>query len=288
MQRILVAGATGHLGRYVVPELKRQGYHVRALTREPARLNGQAADVDEVHQADLTAPESLRDACEEIDVVLSCAGASMNLNDVRDRAAFDRIDFRGNRNLLEEAQRAGVSKFVYVALFQGEQLARTAYAGAHERFVQELRESGMPHTVVRPTAFFSFLSTMVEMAKSGRGVVLGTGEVRTNPIHEADLAELCVAAITAEEREIAVGGPEVYSRKQLVELAFEALGRSPRLLHVPIWAFQGMAALTRPFNPRLSALLDFGAAVSAIDLIAPAYGTRELKRYYAEVGARLE
>jgi len=280
--KILVAGASGSLGRHVVRELKRQGHRVRALSRAPERLRNGAATPDEVLRADLTDPASLRGVCDGVDAVLSCAGASMSMSDFRDRTPYATVDHAGNRNLLERAREAGVRKLIYVSLFGGRELARTAYAGAHERFVDDLKRSGLPHTVVRPTGYFSFFGEILKMAASGRGAVLGSGEARTNPIHEADLAEVCAAALASPEREIPVGGPRVYTRREIVERAFDAVGRPPRVVRVPFGVFRGVAALARPFNPRVAALLEFGVEVSRTDAVAPAYGTRDLESWFRE------
>ena len=137
-------------------------------------------------------------------MVISCAGASMNLKDLRDRTSFTAVDFLGNRNLLEEAKWAHVSKFIYVSLFGADKLLGTEYASAHERFVDLLRSSELASTIVRPTGFFAFQAAIVEMARKGHGIVVGSGEARTNPVHEADVAEICAAAIQGSAREISI------------------------------------------------------------------------------------
>lgn len=285
--KILLAGATGQLGRHVARELKRQGYIVRALTRSPDRLAGVTVDVDEVHRGDLADAASLAGACAGVDAVISCAGASMNLNDLRDRRSFTAVDYGGNLHLLERARAEGVERFVYVSMFAAERLMDTEYAAAHERFVRALRDSRMRHVVVRPTGFFSFFAELVKLARKGRGPLIGSGEVRTNPIHEADLAEVCVSALSSGETEIAAGGPEVYTRRRIVAMAFEAVGRPPKVMRVPGWVFRGIATVARPINPRIAALLAFGAAVSQVDVVAPATGTRTLDQYFAEVAKGL-
>lgn len=278
MRRVLVAGATGQLGRYVVEALKARGFAVRALARDPARLRGAA--VDEAARGDLLDPASLRAACRGVDAVVSCAGASMALGNFGDRRSFMTVDYAGNRNLLEAARAEGVGRFVYVSLFGGERMTDTEYAAAHERFVEALRGSGLSHATVRPTGFFSFLGEIARMAKRGRGVVMGSGEARTNPIHEADLAEVVADAVDGDETEIPAGGPEVLTRKEIVEIAFRAVGRPPKLTHLPAGLFRGVAKVMKPLNPRIAALLDFGARVSQIDCVAPARGTRRLEDYF--------
>lgn len=285
MHSLLIAGASGHLGVQVTREFKRRGYRVRTLTRTPARLAHLSDSIDEVVRADLTDPAQLEGICNQGELVFSCAGASLALSDLRDRRSFTAVDYQGNLNLLQAARRSGASKFGYVSLFGGRELRHTEYAAAHERFVDALRASGMAHTVIRPTGYFSFFAEILEMARQGRGLVIGSGEARTNPIHEADLAEVCVRATEEETAEIEVGGPEVYTRREIVELAFAALDRAPRVRSLPPGLFRGIASVAKPFNPRLAALLDFGVAVSQVDAVAPPHGSRSLRAYFAELAA---
>lgn len=277
MERVLVAGASGQLGRHVVDELRRRGYRVRALSRQPERLAGHA---DEAVRGDLLDPASLRAACEGVDVTFSCAGASMNLNDVRDRRGALEVDWGGNRNLLSAARAAGVRRFVYVSVFGGREMRHLEYTDAHERFVDELAASGIDHAVVRPTGFFSFFGEIAKMARRGRGIVIGDGSARTNPIHEADLAAVCAGAVAGGAREIDAGGPETFTRDGIVRAAFRAIGRPPKLTHVPPGVFRAAAAVAKPLNRRLAALLAFGAEVSQVECVAPPFGTHRLEDYF--------
>ena len=282
MQRILVAGGTGSLGRHVIGQLKEQGYWIRALVRRPERLGAVRGLVDEVVPGDLTKPKTLTGVCDGMDLVFSSAGAALTTS-LRDRKSFAEVDGQGNLNLLDEARRAGIGRFVYVSLCGAERLAGVEYADAHESVVRALAASGLDHTVVRPTGFFSAFAEFLKIAKQGFGLVIGSGECRTNPIHEAELAAVCVQACAGREREVLVGGPASYTRRQVVELAFAALGKRPLILDVAPQAFASFVAPLRYLNPRLHALMSFGAAVSQIEVVAPSYGQRDLKQYYEEL-----
>lgn len=279
MRNVLVAGATGQLGQAVLRELQQGGYLTQALARDARKLAGVA--VDKVTVADLTKPETLRQVCANVDAVISCAGAAMNVNDFGNRASFYEIDYQGNLYLLAEAERAGVAKFVYVSLAEADTLRHTEYADAHEKFVEALRASGLSYTIVRPTGFFSFHLEILKFAQKGRGIIIGSGACRTNPIHEADVAAACVDALRKDVSELAVGGPEIFTRKETVELAFAVLQRPPRLLFVPPGVFKLMIAPLRLINRRIYALLDFGIAVTQLDVVAPAYGAQRLRDYFA-------
>ncbi|HEX7091547.1 MAG TPA: NAD(P)H-binding protein [Longimicrobiales bacterium] len=202
------------------------------------------------------------------------------LRDLRDRVPYRATDLAGNANLLKAARAEGVGRFVYVSVYSTPAISRTAYVEAHEAFAERLARSGLAYAVVRPTGFFYVFLEYLAMARKGRGLVIGSGEARTNPIHERDVAELCVEALDAEPGTVIdAGGPDVLTRRRTVELAFEALGRGPRVTTVPAAVFGAAAATARPLNPRLAELLRFVTAASTNDVVAPPRGRRDLRSY---------
>ena len=139
MKKVLVAGSTGYLGQYVIKELKKQGYWVRALARNPQKLKHIQEDIDEVFIGEVTQPKTLNGVCDGIDVVFSSVGITRQ----RDGLTFRDVDYQGNKNLLEVAQRAGVKKFVYVSVLDGPNLRQLDIVRAHEDFVDELQRCGI-------------------------------------------------------------------------------------------------------------------------------------------------
>jgi uncharacterized protein YbjT (DUF2867 family) len=278
-KKVLVAGASGKLGRRVVAELKAQNYEVRAIARSPRKLK----DIGgvEIFPADITRLHTLIGICELVDAVVSCAGAAMTIDDFKNKQTFDAVDFKGNLNLLEEAQKSGVKKFVYVSLAGAENLRHTEYADAHERFVEALRASGLDYAVVRPTGFFSFMLQILDYAKKNRGIVVGDGSRRTNPIHEADVARACVAALLNEEKEITIGGAEIFTRREITELAFDALGKRAKIRRVPPAVLKTMIFPLRFYNRRIYDLMDFGIAATQIDCLAPPSGDGNLREFFS-------
>lgn len=161
-----------------------------------------------------------------------------------------------------------------------DKLRRTEYADAHEKFVEELRVSDLKYTVVRPTGFFGIHLEILKFASKGRGLVIGSGDCRTNPIHEADVACVCVDALEKDEDELNAGGPDIFTRKETVELAFTALNCKPSLISIPPGLFKLMVSPLRLINRRIHALMDFGVAVSQIDVFAPRFGSQHLRNYF--------
>jgi uncharacterized protein YbjT (DUF2867 family) len=210
----------------------------------------------------------------------------MRLGNWRDRAGFLEIDWEGNRNLIAAARKAGVRKFIYVSLANGPALIHTEYALAHEKTVDALSSSGLSYTVVRPTGIYGFFIEILKMASKNRGIVIGHGTARTNPIHEADAARACVEALEPDApTDIAAGGPVVYTRRQIVELAFNSLGKRPAIRHVPAWAFAPLPPLVRIVNRRMAGLVEFGTEVTQSDCVAPMYGQERLDEYFRTAAA---
>jgi uncharacterized protein YbjT (DUF2867 family) len=285
--KVLVAGASGYLGRYVVKEFADRGYSVRALVRNREKLAGQGPNleppvadiVDETIIGDAADPASLKDACKGIDIVFSCMGLTRPQHGITSEA----VDHLGNKALLDDALAHGVKKFIYISVFNSHKMMDVEMVGAHERFVDDLKASGISFTVIRPTAFFSDMGMFFNMARSGHMNLFGDGTNRFNPIHGADLAKVCVDSAENPEKELNVGGPEVYTYDETNIMAFEALGKPPRITHVPLWIGDVVLFVTGLFNKPLSSVLGFALSVSRIDNVAPSYGTRKLADFFREM-----
>jgi uncharacterized protein YbjT (DUF2867 family) len=271
--RVLVAGASGHLGRALVGELRGRGHEVRALVRDASR----APEADEVVVADAAAGP-LDDAVAGADAVFSVLGGTSRV-DRGPRTSFEKLDTVPNLNLLRAAERLHVTRFAYVSLLNGEQLRDNPYAGAHEAVVDALRASDVPATIVRANGFFSAYDELLDMARKGRARIVGDPDAKSNPIHDADLAAACADALEAGADAVAVGGPETLTRREELELVNDAVGRGRTAKRMPDVVTRAGALLLRPIDPRRAAMLDFVHRVCTMDMIGPAHGERTLGEY---------
>jgi len=282
--KVLVAGATGMLGREVVRGLRERGVEVRALSRDAVRAA--ALGTSEVRVGDARIRAQLAGVCDGVDAVFSCLGASVSLKLGAGWRGYQGIDVPANLNLLSEAEAARVPRFVYVSAFVIPQTERLAYFAAHEEVARAVLATAGGH-VLRPTAFYSALSAFLGMAKGGRVPVFGDGQARSNPIDDRDLAAIAVAAVCeGGPAEQSLGGPDVLTREDVGRLAFEAIGKPPRYRHVPPWVARAGSVLMTPFSPRLSQLVRFATEVAVADVVAPQVGTRRLADWFRSEALR--
>ncbi|MCB9677002.1 MAG: NAD(P)H-binding protein [Alphaproteobacteria bacterium] len=257
---VLVAGGGSKVGQHLVERLRAEGHAVDVLSRSGA-IRG-----------DITDPPSLKGVCDGRDVVVSLVGASIQPVPRFPDTSFEAVDRDGNLALLDEAVRAGVPRFVYLSVF-GDYPPGVAYVEAHRAVEEALAKAPITWTAVRPTGFFGSFDLLRPWARLGIGVRIGSGEVHTNPIHEADLADV-IAEHLAEGPEIVdCGGPEVLTRNAITR---RLAGGRVLLIPLPAFFVDLNAALIRPFNRRIADLTVFFRHVLTHEGVAPQHGTRRL------------
>jgi uncharacterized protein YbjT (DUF2867 family) len=290
MKRVLIAGATGYLGKFAVQAFKERGYHVRVLTRSEKRLSepGPFAapalsenDVDEIFVGEITRPETLSGLMDGIDLVFSSVGISRQ----RDGLTFAQVDYQCNQNLIDLCQSAGVKRFVYVSMQGAENIMQLAITQAHEKVVAALADSGMAYRIVRPCGYFSDMGVILDMAKKGRAYLIGDGSNKMSPIHGRDLARVCVDAAEGDELEVEAGKPDIMTQREAVELAFEVVGKPAKVTVIPMWLARGVVRLIGLLSTQFGDLADFIVTAGEIDGVGPKRGKTSLRSYFEALHA---
>ncbi len=282
MKKVLIAGATGYLGTYLVQEAKQRGYWVRALVRTSSRFDDIKDSVDDLFVAEATRPETLQGVCDGIEVIVSALGVAGPRPG--DTTPVADVDYGGNHNILGEALKASVKKFIYVAFINFPAFQHLDITHIKEKFISELQGSGLEYCVMRPTAYFSDMGNFIEMAKKGTAYLIGHGRYRVNPIHGADLAKVCIDMIDSDEQEVLVGGPREYTYEEAARLAFSVVGKDPKIKKIPAWPFALALKVLRPFiSKRKFTLVQFMLAAFQNDAVTPKYGSHTLEDYFKEL-----
>ena len=279
MKKILIAGATGYLGRFAVQEFKKQGFWVRALARTPEKLDTLREYIDEPFIGEVTDKSSLSGICKNIDIVFSSIGITRQ----KDNLTFMDVDYQGNKNLLEEACKEGCTKFIFVSVFNADKMKHLKGIQAKLRFEEALKKSGMDYSIIYPNGFFSDMLEYLQMANKGKGYVFGSGNNRINPIHGKDLAEVCVNAADSHQKEIRVGGPDILTHNDILTMAFETLGKKTKISRIPLWVRNLTVGILRIFTSmKTYGPVEFFMTVLAMDLVAPGYGRHHLRDFFIE------
>ena len=281
---ILLAGATGYLGNYLLNELLDKKNQVIAIVRNPDKLQNSDENYLEIKQAEVTKPETLRDICKGINTVISTVGITKQ----KDGLTYMDVDYRANMNLLEEAKKSGVAQFVYVSAINGDKHRDLKIFEAKEQFVAALKSSGLNYTIVRPNGFFSDMGHFLQIAKSGRVFLFGSGNQKFNPIHGADLARAIVDTLDDENKELTIGGPDILSLNDIAKLALTALNKPLKIVHLPDWSRKLSIWCLRSFTSvKTYGPIEFFLTLMAEDNIAPTYGQEHLKDFYIEEAKNL-
>jgi len=277
---VVVAGATGYVGRHVVESLDARGFRVRALVRSRERAEQPGAfgapalrgHVAEWRTVDYAEPETLTGICEGADRVVSALGVT------RQKASPWNIDFLGNLAVLADAEKHELASFVYVNVLHSETgtslTMRSKFA-----FSQALARSRVAPQIINPSGYFSDMSDFLRMAQRGMGFTMGDGATRLNPIHGADLATFIVDHLTGPAGSWNVGGPDVFTYREIEELAFRIAGRTPRILRVNERVGRSLEWVAERGSPRLGNLTRFFIESLQVDAVGEQFGERHLEPY---------
>ena len=289
-EKILLAGATGYLGQYILAALLREEYPTRIVVRNKSKLSPALLThpLLEVVEAEVTQPDTLRGVCKGVHKVISSVGITRQ----KDGLTYEQVDFQANKNLLDEALREGVRKFIYVSVFKGEAMRHIAIGAAKERFVDALKASGLDYCIIRPSGFYSDMTIFFKMAKAKKDEILlfGKGQYAMNPIHGEDLAEVCVAQLERYEREVNVGGAEIFTQTEIACLAFEVLHKPANISYLPDWVRRLILKMGKYLLPKsIYGAIEFFLTTMAMDVVAPMQvGKHRLKAFFESINSSAE
>ena len=242
---VVIAGASGTIGRAVVRECLGRGHRVTALVRsEQARYLAELAGAD-VRVVDVGQQMEVSLVLAEItpDVVISCVASRSG--SPKDAEA---VDLHANMHLLIASESQAVQRFVLLSAICV-QRPHLAFQRAKLEFEAALKGSPIAHTIVRPTAFFKSLSGQVERVRAGKPfLIFGDGELtRCKPISDGDLARFVAGTLddpSAVGAVLPIGGPgPAISLKEQGELMFEVAGKEAKFKSVPLAMFDWAARI---------------------------------------------
>ena len=253
----LVVGASGVLGSRVVARLLERGERVRAVTRDPARLSGPGWSDVETVRGDMLERDWMPAALEGVRHVVIAAHGLVPPSRRNTPAV---VDGDGARALIDAAASGAVRRVVYMSVAGAEREAN-AFARVKRATERHLMASGVPWTVLRPSAFPEnhALLLMGEPLRAGKPVpFFGKGTEAINWVSADDVAE-DVVRVLADESTVGtvreVRGPDRMSRRDALELLERHLGVSAKRQHLPLPLVKVVHAGARLFHPGVAYLV---------------------------------
>ncbi|MGB5949136.1 MAG: complex I NDUFA9 subunit family protein [Parvibaculum sp.] len=248
---ITVFGGSGFIGRHVVEALARRGYRIRVAVRRPneALFLKTAGDVGQVEplQANIRDTGSVRAALEGAHAVVNLVGILSEAG----RQGFEAIHASGAGRIAQEAKAAGIEIFVHVSAIGADAESPSAYGRSKALGEAAIRHHMPQAAILRPSVVFgpedNFFNRFAAMARLAPALpLIGGGATRFQPVYVKDVAEAVARAVetgAADGLVCELGGPEIYTFRQLMELVLRETGRRRLLLPLPTALARIMASV---------------------------------------------
>jgi NADH dehydrogenase len=298
-QRVLIVGGTGFIGRYVVKRLAARGTVIAVVSRnaDAAGFLRPLGDVGQIAliNAGLGNERRLRALLEEgMDAVICCAGVLYS----RGRQTFAEVHHEGPARLARLATASGVKRFVHVSALGADAASPSAYGRSKAAGEAAVRAAFPEAVIFRPSIVFGpeddFFNRFASLARySPMLPLIGGGLTRFQPVYVGDVADAVAAALDRHDsagRIFELGGPLVYSFKELMELLLREIDRRRALVSLPVPLAQLMAfflewlpspPLTRDqvrllqkdnvVEPGVPDLGSLGVTPTSLELVLPTY-----------------
>jgi uncharacterized protein YbjT (DUF2867 family) len=230
---LLLTGATGMVGRALLPRLLADGRTVRCLSRDPRRLGPERVRV-QLALGDLADPPSFRNALRGVETVVHLAQARRD----QARGSIEELDAIATWRLAEAASRAGVQRFVFLSAVGASRHSRSRFLRAKALAERAVAEAPVPATTIAPSLVYATADGLPPLLRTLSLLpavpVSGRGRAVFQPVWAGDVAACVLAVLDGEAPgRVEVCGPQTLARDEVLERLLAAAGRPRPLLRVP-------------------------------------------------------
>lgn len=247
---VTVFGGSGFLGRFVVQTLARRGYRVRAAVRRPdlAQSLQPMGNVGQIHavQANLRFPDSVRSAMVGAHTAINLVGILQESG----RQTFSALQTEGAEAVARAASEVGAS-MIHVSAIGADPQSKAQYGRTKAEGEARVLATCPDAVVFRPSIVFGpgdgFFTRFATLARVFPVLPVAASDTRFQPVFAGDVAEAIGRAVdgSVERGKIyELGGPAVYSFRELVEYVLEVTERRRMIAALPDGAARLQATIT--------------------------------------------
>lgn len=255
---IFLAGASGFVGERVLDDLVAAGHTVIAHVHSDRSREAIATKYSgtKVVQCDMAIADEVGGIIPDgVETVIWLPGLLRESNG----ETFERVHVDGVRNLLADAKRAGVRRWIEMSALGVGPDAKQKYYETKWRAEEMVRVSGLAWTIMRPSLIFddrprrqhNFVGEIAKAIRMAPFVpILGIGEFLLQPISVDDVSETIIQSlsnIATIEKTFELGGPEKLTYKEVILRIARAMGAKKLALHIPMWFMLSAARLLQRF-----------------------------------------
>jgi uncharacterized protein YbjT (DUF2867 family) len=260
--KVFVTGATGFVGKHVVNEMLLQGLEVYAAGRDVAKVGVVFGNLVSPVGADFTDQHSIRKALQTVmpDAIVHLIGI---ISEIRSKGiTFERVHRGIPHDLYAVAKELGIKKIVHMSALGVHPDAPSQYHKTKLRGEQELRASGLTHTIFRPSVIIGPEQKLFFDMRKFTGMVPvvplpAGGEHRMQPVDVRDIACAFVSSLMKTEtdnRVYELCGPEAMRFREFLDAVFSIWQKKVLFLNIPkfVMTWAGKVAETVMDNPPIS------------------------------------
>jgi NADH dehydrogenase len=258
---VTVIGGSGFLGRYIVRALAHRGYRVRVAVRRPD-LAGHLQPLGTVGQimavqANVRFPDSLAAACR-------AAHAVVNLTGILHRSGaqtFEAVHVAGAEAAAGAARQSGARLFIQCSSIAADSGSSSVYARTKAEGEARARAAFQGAIILRPTIVFGpedqFFNRFAAMSRFLPALpLIGGGRTRFQPVYVGDIASAVATLVErgiADGRTYELGGPEVFTFRELMQFMLKTVDRRRALMPLPFFLAKAQALFLQLLpNPMLT------------------------------------
>jgi uncharacterized protein YbjT (DUF2867 family) len=264
---ILLAGATGTLGRVITRRLRQEGRNVRALSRDAKKLEELAGLGAEPFVGDMLDRASMERACEGVTEIVSTANNIMG----KGASSPNRVDEAMYETLGAAAKAAAVRRWVHISARDLTADSLVDFFRVKVRVEEIVKRSGVPWVAIRPSAYMDVWTGVLfgNPEKPGPvATVFGRGDRVCNFIAIDDVASFVLAVLrdpSVKNEVIDIGGPSQMTLVQFSAPIQRALGVPEKRRHVPAPVLRIARLVARPFNEVAARFASMGYWMTVTD-----------------------